>query len=103
MRRRIRGDDGGIAENFRLLARCRPGDNDLRLGQKQRLRAIEIGLDLDESIARCDFVLSGARSRAHQRDRGHHGKAQDRGRERQGGEFVAIQARQCAEIRFDPG
>src|SRR6266700_3405471 len=41
-RDRNRIDDAGIAENLRLLEARVPGDHDLRLGEQQRMRAVDL-------------------------------------------------------------
>ncbi len=76
----------------------RPGDQDLRLGQQQRIDAVDRRARPDLVVAGGKLDLGEAPARAHQQDRGHHREAQDAERERERGDLVPVEREQCREI-----
>ena len=93
-RYRRRRQDRGIADDLGLLARRRPRDDDLRLGQQQRVGAIGLVAQRDDLGARRGLALAGARARAHQRNRGDDRKKHDAEGESEGGNLVALERRE---------
>ena len=69
----------------------RPGDQDLRLREQQRAQPVGLDLQVGDVGAQPSFGPGGANARAHQQDRGHHGKAEQRQRRRQHREFLVIE------------
>ena len=74
--RRGDADDGGIAFDGRLIGRRRPVHHHLRLGQQQRVGAVEFGAQRGDLVVRRSFQARRAGARAQQHDRGDHGKQQ---------------------------
>ena len=66
-----------------------PGDQDLRLGEQQRAQPVGLHLQVGDVGAQAEFRPGGANARAHQQDRRHHGKAEQRQRRRQRRKFLA--------------
>ena len=61
LRRVAAGDQRGIADDFGLVGRRRPGDEDLRLREQQAIGAVDGGLGCDALVARrCSRPRRGA-------------------------------------------
>jgi hypothetical protein len=103
MRRGNRRDHRGVAEDFRLVVARRPGDDDLRLGQQQRMRAVDLGLQRDDLLAGGDFGQCRAAARAHQQHGGNDGEEQDAERERQRRNVVLLEAGDLRDGGFNRG
>ena len=72
-------DDAGVAENFRLVGARRPGHQDLRLRQQQRLEPVDFGAQRQILVVRRAFIDGRGFARAQQHDGGEHREA-DQGR-----------------------
>ena len=51
----------GVAEDLGLVVGRRPGDQDLRLGQQQRVDAVELGAERHDLVARRGLGLGEPR------------------------------------------
>ena len=82
-----------------LVGGCGPGDQDLWLGEQQRIGAVDRGLGGDAFVA--PKLRGKPLARAHQQDRGDHGKAQNAERERQRRNVLAVEQPEGRDIGIE--
>ena len=87
----LRHQQRGIAADLRAIVARRPRDQDLRFGEQQRAKAVGLDLQIPDVGAQPRLVAGRADPRAHQQDRGHHRKAEQRQRGGQHREFLAVE------------
>jgi hypothetical protein len=93
-----RAHQRGIADDFGLVGGRVPCHQDLRLGKKQRVGAVDRGFGGDGLVARRRLDLGQAPARAHEQDRGDDGEAKHAERERERGDLVAIEQRKRRDV-----
>ena len=74
----------------RLVGARRPIHHDLRLGQKERVGAIDFVAQPCDLVARPGFQSRRACARAHQHDGGHDGKQNDTANQREKRDLVLV-------------
>ena len=94
MRRGGAGDEPGIADDVRHLGAGRPGRQELGLGAQQRMHPIGLALERDCFVVGGGLAFGEAAAGAHEADRRHHRKAQNRQQQRKPGHVVAVKLRQ---------
>ena len=77
---------------LRLVGARRPIHHDLRLGQHQRVGAIDFVAQPRDLVARPGFQSRRARARAHQHDRGDDGEQHDAEHQREERDLVLVDA-----------
>ncbi len=85
-------DGGGIAVDRRLVGARRPIHHDLRLGQNERVGAIDFVAQPRDLVARPGLQSRRAHARAHQHDRGHDGEQNDAADQREKRDLVPVDA-----------
>ena len=80
----------------------RPGDQDLRLGEEQRVGAVDGGAGCDGLVMRAALDRGQTPARAHEQDCGDDGKAENAERERERGDLVPIEQQEGGEIGARP-
>ena len=88
----LRHQQRNVAGDFRTVVAGRPGNQDLRLGEQQRPEPVGLDLQFRDVGAQPRLALCRADAGAHQQDRRHHGKAEQRQRRGQHRDFLAIEA-----------
>ena len=92
--RRGAGDESGISDDVRHLGAGRPGHQELGLGAQQRMHPIDLALERDCFVVGGGLAFGEAAAGAHEADRRHHRKAQNRQQQREPGHIVAVKLRQ---------
>ncbi len=98
MRRVAVGHLGRIADDLGIIRGCRPGDENLRLGQQQRIGTVDRGPRSDALIACGGVGLGQAAAGSHQQDRCDDGKAEHAEGEGERRELVAVKLRECLDV-----
>ena len=96
----LRHQQRNIAADLRTIVACRPRDQHLRFRKQQRAEPVGLDLQVSKFGAQPRFVVGGADARAHQQDRGDHGKAehgQCRGQHRH---LLAVEIEECRQRLF---
>ena len=97
------GHKSRIADDFRLVGCGRPGDQDLRLGQEQRVGAVDRGLGCQRLVTRRRLDRGQVPTRAQEEDCADDGEAEDAERERKRGDIVAVWRREGCEVGAEAG
>ena len=93
----VRHQQRGVAADLRAIVAGRPRDQDLRFRKQQRAQAVGLDLQVADVGAQPRLVPSRAQPRAHQQDRGHHRKAEQRQRRGQDRDFLVVEIEECRD------
>ena len=96
-----RRNDGDVADDFGLVGGRRPGHDDLRLREQQRLRAVDIGGERRDLLAEKAVGFGGLPAAANQQDRIHHRETQNAERQPECREFVPLEFGEGGHIEID--
>ncbi len=97
------GDQAGVTDDLGVVGRRRPGNEDLRLRQQQRIGAVDRRPRRDALVARGGLRVAEALARAHQQDGGDDREAQNPQRERERDELVPVELQEGRDIGVDRG
>ena len=92
------GHQRGVAEDVGLVVGRRPGHQDLRLRQQQRVEAVAFGLAARRSGRAARSPPRRRAPRAHQHDRGDDGEQQHAEREHERCDLVPVECREGVDI-----
>ena len=90
-------DNGGVAEDFRLVGAGRPGHQHLRLRQQQSLEPVDFRVERHGLVVRRGFMGGGGFARAQQRDGGEYREADEPERQRDCGGLRTAHRRDGAD------
>ena len=101
--RRRCGHQSWIADDFRLVGCRRPGEEDLRFGQEQRIGAVERGLGRHGLVSGRRLDRCEVPARAQEQDCAEDGEAEDAERQGNRGDVVAVRPREGCHIGVEAG